>query len=304
MTACTSACRYPPTPLQRFSCRTVASWKCTVGNIPSSVRCNIGTQIAAISVVGPVFSLATAVATMPGAGGCAVIARFMGAGEKENAQSVGSLCIGGAIVFGFVFMLAMQFGTAPILRYLGVGLPNGISSVFSGLASTFSNRILRAYGVLLDEFVVKQLSHLADEDSKYFEELLNQKASDILSSSQNEKELSDLRKKNAQLETAIANQVNNLREADDSLKRFIQEDVKALTDELSETETLLQKLADSRQSQMYAIRDIEEIKEYVENAAPDVLVTLIQTFVERIYITDENDERHCHIFIKGCSKED
>lgn len=62
---------------------------------------------------------------------------------------------------------------------------------------------------------------------------------------------------------------------------------------------------------MYAIRDIEEIKErllsfgkYAENAAPDVLVTLIQTFVERIYITDENDERHCHIFIKGCSKED
>ena len=29
---------------------------------------------------------------------------------------------------------------------------------------------------------------------------------------------------------------------------------------------------------------------YAENAAPDVLVTLIQNFVERIYITDENDE--------------
>ncbi len=166
-------------------------------------------------------------------------------------------------------------------------------------------------GVLLDEFVVKQLSHLADEDSEYFEKLLNQKASDIFSSSQNEKELSDLRKKKAQLEAAISNQVKNLREADDGLKRFIQEDVKALTDELSETETLLQKLEDNRQSQMYAIRDIEEIKErllsfgkYAENATPDVLVTLIQTFVERIYITDENDERHCHIFIKGCSKED
>ena len=166
-------------------------------------------------------------------------------------------------------------------------------------------------GVLLDEFVVQQFSHLADEDSEYFEKLLNQKASDIFCSSQNEKELSDLRKKKAQLETAIANQVKNLREADNSLKRFIQEDVKALTDELSETETLLQKLEDIRQSQMYAIRDIEEIKErllsfgkYAENAAPVVLVTLIQTFVERIYITDENDERHCHIFIKGCSKED
>lgn len=62
---------------------------------------------------------------------------------------------------------------------------------------------------------------------------------------------------------------------------------------------------------MYAIRDIEEIKErllsfrkYAENAAPDILITLIQTFVERIYITDENDERQYHIFIKGCSKEE
>ena len=120
-----------------------------------------------------------------------------------------------------------------------------------------------------------------------------------------------VKKKKAQLETAISNQVKNLREADENLKRFIQDDVKGLTDELSETETLLQKLEDTRQSQMYAVRDIEEIKErllsfeiYAKDAQPDVLVTLIQSFVERIYIVDENDERYCHIFIKGCTKED
>ena len=166
-------------------------------------------------------------------------------------------------------------------------------------------------GVLLDEFVVEQLSSLSDEDSEYFVKLLNQKASDIFKSSQNEQELTDLRKKKVQLETAIANQVKNLREADDSLKRFIQEDVKGLTNELSEAESLLRKLKDSRHSQMYAIRDIEEIKErplsfgkYAKDAQPDVLVTLIQSFVERIYIVDENDERYCHIFIKSCPKED
>ena len=100
--------------------------------------------------------------------------------------------------------------------------------------------------------------------------------------------------------------MKNLRETDDSLKRFIQEDVKRLTYELSETETLLQKLEDNRPSQIYAIRDIEEIKErllsfgkYAQNAEPDLMVTRLQTFVERIYITDENKERHCHIFIKG-----
>ena len=36
---------------------------------------------------------------------------------------------------------------------------------------------------------------------------------------------------------------------------------------------------------------------------PDVIVTLIQTFVERIYITDKNDERHCH-HIKVARKKD
>ena len=62
---------------------------------------------------------------------------------------------------------------------------------------------------------------------------------------------------------------------------------------------------------MYAVRYIEEIKErllsfekYAKDAQPDVLVTLIQSFVERIYIVDKNDERYCHIFIKGCTKED
>lgn len=166
-------------------------------------------------------------------------------------------------------------------------------------------------GVLLDEFVVKQLSNLSDEGSEYFVKLLNQKASDIFKNTQNEQELIELKKKKVQLEAAVSNQVKNLREADDNLKRFIQEDVKGLTDELSETEKLLQKLEDSRQSQMYAVRDIEEIKErllyfekYAKDAQPDVLVTLIQSFVERIYIVDKNDERYCHIFIKGCTKED
>ena len=45
-------------------------------------------------------------------------------------------------------------------------------------------------------------------------------------------------------------------------------------------------------------------EKYAKDAQPDVLVTLIQSFVERIYIVDENDERCCHIFIKGCTKED
>lgn len=44
--------------------------------------------------------------------------------------------------------------------------------------------------------------------------------------------------------------------------------------------------------------------EYAKDAQPEVLVTLIQTIVERIYIVDKDDERYCHIFIKSCSGED
>lgn len=60
-----------------------------------------------------------------------------------------------------------------------------------------------------------------------------------------------------------------------------------------------------------AIRDLEMTKErllsfaeYAKDAQPEVLVTLIQTIVERIYIVDKDDERFCHIFIKGCFGED
>ena len=104
--------------------------------------------------------------------------------------------------------------------------------------------------------------------------------------------------------------MKNLLEADESLKRLIQEDVKSLTDDFSETEELLEKLEDSKRSQRYAIRDIKEIKEwlllfgkYAKNANPDVLVTMIQTFVERIYITDENDEYHYHIRLLVCDSD-
>ena len=98
------------------------------------------------------------------------------------------------------------------------------------------------YGVLLDEFVVLQLSNLSDEDSEYFTKLLNQRASDIFKNSHNEQELTELKKKKAQLETAISNQVKNMRDASDDLKRFIQEDIQELSNELREVGILLEKL--------------------------------------------------------------
>ena len=84
-----------------------------------------------------------------------------------------------------------------------------------------------------------------------------------------------------------------------------------LAEELRETERQISKLDEGRKNNMIAIRDLEMTKErllsfaeYAKDAQPEVLVTLIQTIVERIYIVDKDDERFCHIFIKGCTDED
>lgn len=83
------------------------------------------------------------------------------------------------------------------------------------------------------------------------------------------------------------------------------------TEELRETERMLFKLEESRKNGMVAVRDLEQTKErllsfaeYAKDAQPEVLVTLIQNIVERIYIVDKDDERFCHIFIKSCTDED
>ncbi len=76
-------------------------------------------QVAAISVVGPVFSLATAGATMLGAGGCAVIAKMLGEQLREKASACGSMCIWVALIFGTLYGAAMLAFPQPILVFLG-----------------------------------------------------------------------------------------------------------------------------------------------------------------------------------------
>lgn len=166
-------------------------------------------------------------------------------------------------------------------------------------------------GVLLDEFVVQQLSELSDENSERFRSILEIKIEEVLEQSQTVQEHNLIKKKRDKLKVDIAAQTRNLREADGSIKQFIQEDLQNLAEELRETEQQLSKLDEGRKNNMIAIRDLEMTKErllsfaeYAKDAQPEVLVTFIRTIVERIYIVDKDDERYCHIFIKGCSGED
>ena len=156
--------------------------------------------------------------------------------------------------------------------------------------------------------MVQQLSELSDENSERFRRILEIKIEEVLEQSQTVQEHNLIKKKRDKLKADIAAQTRNLREADGSIKQFIQEDLQNPAEELREAERQLSKLDEGRKNNMIAIRDLEMTKErllsFAKDAQPEVLVTLIQTIVERIYIVDKDDERYCHIFIKGCSGED
>jgi len=72
-------------------------------------------QVAAVSVVGPVFSILAAVATMLGAGSSAIIARCFGAGEIEQ----GKLCFWTSFFLGVLVSIGLLVGRVPLLGMLG-----------------------------------------------------------------------------------------------------------------------------------------------------------------------------------------
>lgn len=76
-------------------------------------------QVAAVAVVGPVFSVANAVATTIGAGGCTLIACALGAGKREKASALASLCVWTALGFVLVFAALLLVFSTPALHILG-----------------------------------------------------------------------------------------------------------------------------------------------------------------------------------------
>lgn len=83
-------------------------------------------QVAAVSVVSPVFSIISAVAMMLGNGGCTMIAKAYGQGETTKAKIYSSLCIWFAVICSAVVMVFVLLFTDPLLRFLGAN-----SDVFS-----------------------------------------------------------------------------------------------------------------------------------------------------------------------------
>ena len=76
-------------------------------------------QVAAVSVVSPLFSVSAAVATMLGSGGCALIARALGSDDIKQARVYASLCSWGSIGFGLIITLGLLLARKAILPALG-----------------------------------------------------------------------------------------------------------------------------------------------------------------------------------------
>lgn len=76
-------------------------------------------QVAAIALVMPAFTILMAISTMLGNGGCTLIAQAFGKGDAQKAKIYSSLCIWGCFGFGVLFMILCFAFTDPILNLLG-----------------------------------------------------------------------------------------------------------------------------------------------------------------------------------------
>lgn len=76
-------------------------------------------QVAAVSLVMPVFTVLMAVSTMLGNGASTLIAQALGGGDEERARTCSSLCIWGCVGFGMVFMFLSFLFCTPLLGFLG-----------------------------------------------------------------------------------------------------------------------------------------------------------------------------------------
>ena len=119
-------------------------------------------QVAAVSVVSPVFSIMSAIAMMLGNGGCTMIAKAFGAGEKDKAKTYSSLCMWTAIVLAVVFIVLALTFVDPRLAFLGAKgdvalyakkymIPIVLGSPFM-MISTSVALLLRAEGAVMEGF--------------------------------------------------------------------------------------------------------------------------------------------------------
>ena len=96
--------------------------------------------------------------------------------------------------------------------------------------------------------------------SDYYQQLLENRVTSLIRTDQSEKEYQETQKAIERLNVDIAAQVRNLREADDALKRFIQDDIKVLTDDLAKREADLRRMENTQSENRYLAHELNGMK--------------------------------------------
>lgn len=125
-------------------------------------------QVAAVSLVGPVFTLMMAVGSMLGGGGCALLAKTLGEDRASYATLYSSLAAWGSVLFGLLFGAVMITARYPLLMFLGVNreMEPYAATYLTVLAvgapimifSTAFGSIVRAEGAVKEGFLAHLLS--------------------------------------------------------------------------------------------------------------------------------------------------
>ena len=76
-------------------------------------------QVAAISLVGPVFTTMMALGSMVMGGGSVLIAQTLGKGDEHTLKQISSLCCWGSVGIGIIFTVVVLLFRGPLLLFLG-----------------------------------------------------------------------------------------------------------------------------------------------------------------------------------------
>ena len=85
-------------------------------------------QVAAVSLAMPVFTVMMAISTMIGNGGCTRIAQAMGQRDGELVRRCTALCFWASMVFGLVIAVLCAVAQDPLLRFLGASEETWLST--------------------------------------------------------------------------------------------------------------------------------------------------------------------------------
>lgn len=161
-------------------------------------------------------------------------------------------------------------------------------------------------GVEMDEYIIDRLSHLEDgDDRNYITEIQNE-IRQLLIGNQTEQDIESLKKTIDKLEKEIKIQVRSLRDANDATRPYIQADIDDLASEIEEKKKILHKLDEKFTEKSDRMKDLEDIvykaqhfEELIKGKEPEVVISVIKSIVDRVYVTQEGDQSKCHLFIKG-----